>query len=108
MLRRSPANVTFEVGFPENRNMEDVFLNIFEEWLICFVTAHPKRLSDVLKEMNMAYLDDDVGKDVLCSLFDCRVIIAGHGYERVVCILEPREELHPPPEALRCCEEACR
>lgn len=100
VLRAAPPNASFESIFTEHRNIENVFLNVFEECYVVFNGAHSKLFPDVLEEVHMADLYDDIGEDILCRLFDCRIIITCHGNKRVIHILEFREELHPSFEAL--------
>ena len=102
---RSPANMTFEVLFPENRKTEDMLLDVCHEALVRVVTAHLQLPPDVLEEVHMAELWQDIGKDVLCGHSDGLTVITGHGDEWVVHILQLREELYPPLEALARCQE---
>ena len=83
-----------------------MLLDVAEEGDVVFVRSDFELFSDVLQKVYVTDLYDDIGKDILCRLLDRRVVITGHRDERVVHVLELREELLPCFEALCAGEDA--
>ena len=108
VLRRTPADTGFQFVFAKHRDTKDVCLDVFEETDIILTGAHSELFSDVFEKVYMANLYDDVWKNILCCLCNCRVIITRNRDKRVVHVLEFREELLPSFEALGGCEDATR
>ena len=103
---RAPANSGFQSFPSEDGNAEDMLLEISEEIPVGFLAAYPERPANVLEEMDMADLGDDAREDVLCSHTNRIVLVAGNTAQRVVHVLELREELDHCLMALRGGEEA--
>ncbi len=102
----SPADSSFQSFLSEKRNSEDVLLEVSEETPIGFLAAHLQGSADVLEEVHMADLHDATGEDVLRGHADGLVLVAGDTPERIVYVLQLREELHHDLEVLGGCEEA--
>jgi len=99
MFRRAPTNTCFETIFSKHRNTKDMSFDVFEEIHVVLASANTKLFSNVFKEMHMADLNNDIRKDILCCLFDSRIVITGDRDERVIHVLEFCEELPPSFEA---------
>ena len=75
MLRRTPADTCFQPIFTKHWHVEDMCFDVFEEADIVFTRSYFELFSDVLKEVDMTNLYHDVVEDVLCRLFDRRIVI---------------------------------
>ena len=85
-----------------------MLLDVVEKWAVQFLASRLERSADVLEEVDVADLHDAPWEDVLCGHADGIVLIAGHGTQRVIHVLELREELHHRLEVLRWSEETGR
>ncbi len=101
----SPPDARLQTILAEEGNIEDVFLHFRKKRSVGFFAADPECPADILQEMHMADLDDASGKDILRRHADGLVLIAGDAPQRVIHVLELREELHHCFKVLRGREE---
>ena len=83
-------------------------LDVSEETSVSFLASGLERPPDILQEMHVADLDDAARKDILCRHPNGLVLVASDAAERIVHVLELREELHERLKVLRRREEAGR
>lgn len=93
MPGRSPPNAGLKTILAEEGNVEDVFLHFRKKCSVGFFASGLECATDVLEEVHVADLGDAAWEDVLRSHADGIILIAGNAPQRVVHVLELREEL---------------
>lgn len=100
MTRRAPTNSRFHTILSKVFDLEDMLFDVGEETSVGFLAPDFQCSSDVLQEMNMADLNNHSGEHIPCPHGNGVILVTGHAPQRIIHVLEFREELHHGLEVL--------